>query len=91
VWNFHQVYSTPETREWVQAGCRSAGIGCIECKQPVIDAMLAEQAPMHERAMRYVQNPKLLRDVVEVGCERARKVAEETMGDVRAAMGLAYS
>jgi tryptophanyl-tRNA synthetase len=91
VWQFHQVYSTPETREWVEAGCRSAGIGCIECKQPVIDAMLIEQAPMHERALRYVENPKLLRDVVAHGCERARKVAEETMGDVRAAMGLNYS
>ncbi|MBK9218324.1 MAG: tryptophan--tRNA ligase [Uliginosibacterium sp.] len=91
VWNFHQVYSSPETREWVQAGCRSAGIGCIECKQPVIDAMVAEQAPMHERAMKYVQNPKLVREVVEHGNERARKVAEETMQDVRAAMGLAYS
>jgi tryptophanyl-tRNA synthetase len=91
VWNFHQVYSTPETREWVQAGCRSAGIGCIECKQPVIEAMQAEQAPMHERAMKYVENPKLLREVVEHGNERARVVAEETMQDVRAAMGLAYS
>jgi tryptophanyl-tRNA synthetase len=90
VWQFHQVYSTDETREWVQAGCRSAGIGCLECKQPVIDAMLEEQAPMHERALRYVQNPKLLREVVAQGCERASKVAEETMADVRAAMGLDY-
>jgi len=90
VWQLHQVYSTPETREWVQAGCRSAGIGCIECKQPVIEGMMAEQAPMHERAMRYIENPKLVREVVEHGCERARVVAEETMVDVRAAMGLAY-
>lgn len=90
VWNLHQVYSSPETREWVQAGCRSAGIGCIECKQPVIEGMMAEQAPMHERAMRYIENPKLVREVVEHGCERARAVAEETMVDVRAAMGLAY-
>ncbi|WP_345531897.1 tryptophan--tRNA ligase [Viridibacterium curvum] len=91
VWQFHQVYSTPETREWVQAGCRSAGIGCLECKQPVIDAMLAEQAPMHERALQYVANPKRVREVVEHGNERARVVAEQTMQDVRAAMGLAYS
>lgn len=90
VWNLHQVYSSPETREWVQAGCRSAGIGCIECKQPVIEGMMAEQTPMHERAMRYIENPKLVREVVEHGCERARVVAEETMVDVRAAMGLAY-
>jgi len=85
------VYSSAETREWVQAGCRSAGIGCIECKQPVIDAMVAEQAPMHERAMRYIENPKLLRDVVEHGTARAREVAEGTMQEVRASMGLAYS
>lgn len=91
VWSLHQVYSTAETREWVQAGCRSAGIGCLECKQPVIDAMLAEQAPMHERAMKYVENPKLVREVVAHGTERARVVAEQTMQDVRAAMGLAYS
>src|SRR5690606_1706317 len=49
VWQFHQVYSDEKTKEWVQTGCRSAGIGCLECKQPVIDAVLAEQAPMRER------------------------------------------
>ena len=91
VWNFHQIYSSAETKEWVQQGCRSAGIGCLECKQPIIDAMVAEQEPMRERAMRYVENPKLVREVVAEGCQRASVLAKETMADVRAAMGLSYS
>ncbi len=90
VWQLHQMYSNDETRQWVQKGCRSAGIGCLECKQPVIDAMLKEQAPWHERAQPYLDNPQQLRDIVAEGCERARKVAAETMTDVREAMGLNY-
>ena len=91
VWEFHLVYSDDATKQWVQAGCRSAGIGCLECKQPVIDAVLKEQEPIRERAQHYSDNPKLVRDIVEDGCDRARKLAEETMRDVRDAMGLGYS
>ncbi|MFT4172252.1 MAG: tryptophan--tRNA ligase [Rhodocyclaceae bacterium] len=90
VWNFHQIYSDEPTREWVQKGCRSAGIGCLECKQPIIEAMIAEQAPMHERAQQYLDNPALVRDVIDEGCSRARALAQETMRDVREAMGLNY-
>ena len=88
VWQFHLVYSSDETREWVQRGCRSAGIGCLECKQPVIDAVLAEQKPMRARAQTYLDDPKLVRDIIADGCERARAKARETMGDVRTVMGL---
>jgi tryptophanyl-tRNA synthetase len=88
VWQFHLVYSDEATREWVQQGCRSAGIGCLECKQPVIDAVLREQEPMRERAQTYLDDPTLVRNIVEDGCERARKQAAETMRDVRVAMGL---
>jgi tryptophanyl-tRNA synthetase len=90
VWQLHQVYSSEATREWVQQGCRSAGIGCIECKQPVIEAVLAELQPMRERAQEFEANPDLVRKVVEEGCEAARNVATETLEEVRDAMGLNY-
>ncbi len=90
VWQFHQVYSTPEVKEWAAKGCRSAGIGCLECKQPVIDAILQEQQPMLERAQPYLDDPSLVRAIVADGCEKARKLAQETMRDVREAMGLGY-
>jgi tryptophanyl-tRNA synthetase len=91
VWQFHQIYSTGEVKTWVQQGCRSAGIGCIECKQPVIDAVLAEQEPMRERARMYEEDPQLVRNIIADGCEKARKLAQETMRDVREAIGLDYS
>jgi tryptophanyl-tRNA synthetase len=91
VWQFHVIYSGQDTQEWVQRGCRSAAIGCIECKQPVIDAVLKEQEPMHERAQAYVDDPSLVRSIIADGCEKARKLAAETMRDVRDAMGLHYS
>jgi tryptophanyl-tRNA synthetase len=88
VWQFHLVYSDENTREWVQKGCRSAGIGCLECKQPVIDAVLREQEPMRQRAQAYLDNPALVRDIIANGCAQARKLAGETMRDVREAIGL---
>ncbi|GLS04096.1 tryptophan--tRNA ligase [Chitiniphilus shinanonensis] len=90
VWKLHEVYSDQPTRDWVVQGCTSAGIGCIECKQPVIDGVLAEQKPMFERAQRYLEDPALLRRIVADGCDRARTLAGETMRDVRQAMGLNY-
>jgi tryptophanyl-tRNA synthetase len=91
VWPLHQLYSDATTRDWVQAGCRSAGIGCLECKQPLIDAIVRDLAPMRERAQRYIEDPTLVRNIVADGCERARELANETMRDVREAMGLAHS
>ena len=90
VWQLHQVYSNEQTRQWAMQGCRSAGIGCIECKQPVIDAVLAEQRPMRERAQVYLDDPALVRNIIADGCEKARKLASETMRDVREAMGISY-
>ena len=90
VWQLHQVYSDDACRDWVQKGCRSAGIGCLECKQPVIDGILAEQAPMRERAQIYLDDPQLVRDIIADGNAKARKLARETMRDVRQAMGLNY-
>ena len=88
VWELHQVYSDDATRAWVRAGCTSAGIGCIECKQPVIEAVLREQVPMHERAQKYIDAPGLVSDILEAGRVKATALAEESMREVREAMGL---
>ena len=90
VWDFHKLYSSDATQQWVVEGCKSAGIGCLECKQPVIDAIVAEQKPWRERAAPLLANPKQVHWIVEVGTERARTVARETMKGVRSAMGLDY-
>lgn len=91
VWQFHLVYSDDEIRNWVQQGCRSASIGCLDCKSPVIDKVLAEQEPMHDRARMYEEDPVLVRNIIADGCEKANQLAEETMRDIRTAMGLDYS
>jgi tryptophanyl-tRNA synthetase len=90
VWQLHEVYSGDNVKQWVQQGCRSAGIGCIECKQPVIEGVLSEQRPMRERAQRYLDDPSLVRNIIADGCEKARKLAIDTMRDVREVMGLEY-
>jgi tryptophanyl-tRNA synthetase len=90
VWQLHLVYSDEPTKDWVVKGCTTAGIGCIECKQPVIDGVLKEQEPMRERAQRYLDKPELVREILAHGCATARKLAGETMHDVREAMGLHY-
>jgi tryptophanyl-tRNA synthetase len=91
VWSLHQIYTTAEVRDWAATGCRTAGIGCLECKQPLIDAMLGEQQVWRQRAQPYLDDPSLLRSIVADGCDRARAAAQETMRDVREAMGLGYS
>ena len=91
VWNLHQVYSSEDTKAWVQKGCRSAGIGCLECKQPVIDTINAELKPIRERAVQFEEDPSLVRNIIQDGCEKASDLANDTMRDVREAMGLNYS
>ena len=90
VWQLHLVYSNDETKAWVQQGCRSAGIGCLDCKQPVIDGVLAELKPIRDRAQHYVEDPALVRRIVAEGAVKAQALAQETMRDVRQAMGLHY-
>jgi len=90
VWQFHQVYSDAETKDWVVKGCTSASIGCLDCKQPVIEGILKEQLPWRERAEPYLSNPKKIHWIVEMGTERARTVARQTMKDVRSAIGIGY-
>ena len=91
VWQLHEVYSDDSIKEWVQIGCKVASIGCIECKQPVIEAVLKELKPIQERAAQYAEDPALVKNIVAEGCEKARKLARETMRDVRDVMGLSYS
>jgi tryptophanyl-tRNA synthetase len=91
VWALHLVYSDDERKKWVQKGCTTAGIGCLECKQPVIEAINAELAPIRERAQTYLDDPTLVKNIVADGCEKAKKLAEETMREVREAMGLSYA
>ena len=88
VWQFHEVYSDDKTRQWVQEGCKSAGIGCVECKQPVIDAVIAELKPIQERAKEYIEDPNAVKAIIDEGCEAARDVARDTLEEVRKAMGL---
>jgi len=90
VWQFHEIYSSEGTRRWAEEGCRTAGIGCIDCKQPVIDAVLQELAPIQERAREFEEQPDLVRNIIAEGCEEARDVAQETMDEVRSAMSLNY-
>ena len=91
VWQLHEIYSTESTKEWAYKGCTTAGIGCLDCKQPVIEGVLDELAPMRERAQRYLEDRTLVRNIIADGCEKARKLAQETMRDVRDVMGLGYS
>jgi len=90
VWAFHQIYSEDSLKTWVQEGCRSAGIGCLECKQPLIDAVLKEQEPIRQRAKEYAADPEIVRGIVNDGCEAARDIARETLEEVRSVMGLSY-
>ena len=90
VWSFHQVYSDDDTKSWVQQGCRSAEIGCLDCKGPIIDAVLKELAPIRERALEFEQDRSQVRNIISEGCDKARDVARQTLNEVRQAMGLDY-
>jgi tryptophanyl-tRNA synthetase len=90
VWSLHQIYSDQAQRAWVQEGCRSAGIGCLDCKKPLIDAVQAELSVFRERARPFEDDPGLVREIIAGGCEQAREVARETLDEVRQVMGLGY-
>jgi tryptophanyl-tRNA synthetase len=90
VWQLHEVYSDESVREEVQLGCRSAGIGCLDCKKHIIDAIHEELAPIQERAQEYINNPDMVRNIINEGSEKARDVARQNIDEVRQAMGLAY-
>src|SRR5687768_16094965 len=91
VWDLHKIYSNEERKAWVVKGCTSAGIGCLECKQPIIDAINQELAPIRGRAQPYLDDPALVKNILADGCEKARRLAAETMRDAREVMGLTYA
>jgi tryptophanyl-tRNA synthetase len=88
VWQFHEIYSSEDTRSWAKEGCTTAGIGCIDCKQPVIDAVELELQPIRERANEYLEDEATVQSIIREGCEEARDVARDTLDDVRKAIGL---
>jgi len=90
VWDLHKIYSDDATREWVQKGCRGAGIGCLECKTPLIEKIVAEISAISKRAQEFEENPELVRGIIAQGCERARDVARDTLDVVRQAMSMNY-
>ncbi len=90
VWKFHEIYSTDEIKTWVQNGCRNAGIGCIDCKQPIIEAILTELAPIQERIKAYIAEPESVRRILIEGAEKARATSRSTIEEVRQVMGLVY-
>ncbi len=89
VWALHKVYSNAQVKDWVVTGCRSAGIGCLDCKSPVIDSIIAEQKPIIERAEYFAANPKLVTKIIADGTEQARATAQQTLTEVKVAMGIA--
>jgi len=90
VWELHKIYSDEQTLEWVQEGCTTAGIGCIDCKKKLIERVVSEIEEMRTRAREYEENPEFVRSIIAEGCEDARDAARDTMDEVRQAMGLDY-
>jgi tryptophanyl-tRNA synthetase len=86
--NLHRIYCTPEEVEYVTSGCRTAGIGCLECKRIMIKHVVAELGPISERRAQLEAQPNVIRDALEHGNVQARTVAAATMAGVRDAMGL---
>ncbi len=90
VFDLHRVYSDSAVQTWAAEGCRSAGIGCLDCKGPLIDAINAEQAPMIERGRAFAEAPDRVYGILQEGAEKARKVARETLAEVRAGIGIVH-
>jgi len=90
VYDLHKIYSDAATLSWVQEGCRSAGIGCLDCKKKLIDRVVVEVQTLRQRAQEYEENRDLVRGIVAEGCEKARNVARQTLDEVHQAMGMNY-
>jgi len=90
VFDLHRVYSAADTQAWAAQGCVTAGIGCLECKKPLIDAIVVEVENVRARARDYEQDRDAVAAIINDGCEKAREAARETMQEVRSAMGLQY-
>ena len=90
VWHLHKIFSDGDTQAWVQEGCRSAGIGCLDCKGRLADAVVVEISAIRQRAQEFEENPDLVRGIIAEGCEKARDVARQSLEEVQSAMGMVY-
>ncbi len=90
VWELHKVYSDDAIRAEIEEGCKTAGIGCIDCKKFIIDAVVEELAPMHDRAQEFIEHPDMVRSIINEGSDKARDIARLTLEEVRQVMGLSY-
>lgn len=90
VWSLHKLYSSPDVCDWVKKGCTTAGIGCIDCKRPVIDAINKELAPIQEKVKEFEEDLGAVKNIVAEGSEEAAQVARGTLTRVKEAMGLDY-
>lgn len=90
VWQFHRLYSDQQRQDWVQSGCVSAGIGCLDCKKPLIETIQAELEPIRIEALELENNQDVVKSIITEGCEKARDEAQDTLKEVRDAMGLHY-
>ncbi|MDC0948340.1 tryptophan--tRNA ligase [Gammaproteobacteria bacterium] len=88
VWSMHQTYTDDATHRWIKEGCTSASIGCLDCKKPLVDAIITEQRQLKERARPYEEDPGVLRGMLADGCEKARDVASDTMKELRRVAGI---
>ena len=88
VWDLHKIYSDDATRQWVNEGCRTAAIGCLDCKKPMIEKLVAEIRGMRKRAQEFEEQPELVSSIVSEGAEKAREAARETLDEVRRVMHL---
>ncbi|OUW03222.1 MAG: tryptophan--tRNA ligase [Betaproteobacteria bacterium TMED156] len=91
VWSLHKIYSNNDLLSWVKDGCKTASIGCVECKKPLIDSIVSEQKVFRERAKPYEEDIGIVKNIIADGCERARDLAKQTMRDVREAMDIDYT
>lgn len=90
VYDLHEVYSSEDTKSWVRNGCTTAGIGCIDCKKPLIDSINIEQQIMIERAQQFEEDPGLVHSIIQEGSEQARLVARETLEEVKESIGISH-
>jgi tryptophanyl-tRNA synthetase len=90
VWDLHKIYSDADTQAWVQQGCRTAGIGCLDCKGKVAERIIADITALRARAQEFEENRDLVRGIIAEGNERARDVARQTLEEVHQAMGMNY-
>jgi tryptophanyl-tRNA synthetase len=90
VWKLHEIYSTPNIQEWCSTGCTTADIGCLDCKQPLIDAISRQQQDLINNAAPYIEDPTLVKRIISDGCLRAREVASENIKQIKQAMNIDY-